>query len=284
MKNIILCPNPERDEGLATAQAVYRILIANGIYAVYSVPFGASRYEMPRFSNTPPLSESIKNADLLIVFGGDGTILHAAREAAKYSVPILGINLGHKGFIADLEREDLDLVVQAAKGNYEIDRRMMLDAEVTREGQVLYSDFALNDVVVSGEARMIDLSIKGDGFNMMNFSGDGVVIATPTGSTAYSMSAGGPIVEPAAENIIVTPICAHTLKTKPFVLAPNRTVTIEPQLRDKRAYISFDGGEPRKLQNGDLITVRRSQYEIQLAHVASRSFYEKISDKLGESR
>ena len=150
------------------------------------------------------LEDSLDGADLIIAFGGDGTILRAARAAAavataKKTIPVLGVNMGVKGFIADIEKEDIGLIPSVVCGNYELDRRMMLDVELVRDGSVIYNDFALNDVVVAGMTKVIDLTLLGDGQKITHFSGDGAVIATPTGSTAYSMAAGGPIVEPCAE-------------------------------------------------------------------------------------
>jgi len=233
--------------------------------------------------HTAGLAEEMPSAEMIITFGGDGTILHAARAAAEFGVPILGVNIGGKGFIAELEAEDLGLVDSVAGGGYGLESRMMLDVEVKRGGVVVCNDFALNDVVVRGDNKVIDLAIYGDGQKISRFYGDGAVIATPTGSTAYSMSAGGPIVEPAASNIILTPICAHALETKSFVLVSDRRVSVE--LGDKKhnpAYLSVDGGDHVSIKSGDVIDIVKSQKCTLLVRLSKRSFYKKVSEKLGE--
>ncbi len=159
----------------------------------------------------------------------------------------------------------------------------MLDVSLVRNGEVIYKDFALNDVVANGIVRMIDVTVWGDDRKITSFSGDGVVVATPTGSTAYSMSAGGPIVEPSAENIIITPICAHVLVAKSFVLAPDRKVTVEiGSNKGNQAYLTSDGGTYVSLRDGDRINVSKSSLEAQFIHLPDKSFYDKVREKLGE--
>jgi NAD+ kinase len=160
---------------------------------------------------------------------------------------------------------------------------MMLDAELIRGGKVVYEDFALNDVVIRGYNKVIDLTLYGDGQIISSFVGDGAVIATPTGSTAYSMSAGGPIVEPTSHNIIVTPICAHVLEAKPFVLESDRYVTIEiGHEKNSPAYLSADGCDRYEIYSGDVINVKKSRKYTQLVRLSGRSFYSKVSEKLRE--
>jgi NAD+ kinase len=191
--------------------------------------------------------------------------------------------MGSKGFMAEIEKEDIALIPKAVCGEYTIDRRMMLDVELRRDGSVIYSDFALNDVVVAGITKVIDLTLRGDGQIISHFSGDGAIVATPTGSTAYSMAAGGPIIEPCADNIIVTPICAHVLAAKAFVLASDRCVSVElGAVKANPAYLSVDGGGYLNLTSGDIVTVRKSTKETLLVHLSNRSFYKKVSEKLGE--
>jgi NAD+ kinase len=191
--------------------------------------------------------------------------------------------MGTMGFMAELEQGDIGLIPKAVCGDYVIERRMMLDVELVRNGDVLYTDFALNDVVVAGMTKVIDLTLKGDGNKITQFFGDGAIVATPTGSTAYSMAAGGPIIEPGAENIIVTPICAHVLAAKAFVLAPERGVTIElGHVKTNPAYLTVDGGVHFNLVSGDVINVRKSDKETLFVLLSDKSFYKKVSEKLGE--
>lgn len=272
MKKIVLYPNPDRDKDLMLTKTVCHML--EGIKDVeYSV--------IDPKLNSFEIESEIKDSAMVITFGGDGTILHAARFAAKLDVPIFGINTGHKGFMAELERANAELVVKAVEGDCKIERRMMLDAEVVRKGKTVYSDFALNDVVISGKARLLHMTIKGDGKVITELAGDGVVIATPTGSTAYSMAAGGPIMEPSAENIIMTPICAHELSAKAFVLVPQRVVEVLLMDEDDRnAYISADGGESFDLYGCDCVKIKCSRYVTKLIRVTETSFYEKVAKKL----
>jgi NAD+ kinase len=183
--------------------------------------------------------------------------------------------------MAELESVDAECILSAAEGGNEIERRMMLDVEVLRDGKSVYSDFALNETVISGRARLLHMTVRGDGRVISELSGDGVVIATPTGSTAYSMAAGGPIMEPEAENIIITPICAHAIFAKSFVLVPQRTVEVQLNDNDDRgAYVSADGEVGFDLMSGDRIVVRESKYVTRLIRVTDTSFYEKVEKKL----
>ncbi len=285
---VVLSPNPYRDRGLKAAMAALGILKKSGAQAVICLPFELdenSRLELPAEAGLKPLEQELDQADILVCFGGDGTILHAAREATPRNIPVLGVNLGSIGFMAELEQGELSLLSRLATGQYGIERRMMLDVCVRREGQRVYSEVALNDAVITkgAVARVLELEVTGDRATISSFSGDGVVIATPTGSTAYSMAAGGPIVEPTAENIIVTPICAHSLHAKPFVLNRDRFVGVRMTSGGKKsAYLSADGGRAFRVQPGDWVECRRSRQATRLVKLTGRSFYERINQKLGK--
>lgn len=285
---VILSPNPYRDIGLKAAQAAKRILEDCGVEVVVCLPFDLdenSRTPVPADVELKKLQVELETADILACFGGDGTILHAARDASPRNIPILGINMGSVGFMAELEQNELSLLTKLPEKKYQIERRMMLDVSVRREGKRVFSETALNDaVIVKGAvARMLDLEVTGDRVPICTFSGDGVVIATPTGSTAYSLAAGGPIVEPISENTIMTPICAHSLHAKPFVLDSRRTVgvRITPGSR-KTAYLSVDGGRAFKIQPGDWVECRKSAQQTQLIRLTGKTFYEQIHKKLGK--
>lgn len=284
MKRFLLCPSLSNDKDLSLTQKVNDMLRSCGVTAVICPFFEDSlKPVLPEGLLLSNLEDELPRADMVITFGGDGTILRAARAASAWSVPVLGVNMGAKGFMAEIEKEDIALITKAVGGDYEIDRRMMLDVELLRNGSLIYEDFAVNDVVVAGITKVIDLMLYGDGQKISHFSGDGVIIATPTGSTAYSMSAGGPIVEPSAENILMTPICAHVLTAKAFVLASDRVISIElgPD-KANPAYLSVDGGFSLNLCTGDVIKVHKSGKETLLVQLSDRSFYKKVSEKLGE--
>ena len=285
-KMIILCPNVSRDPGFEMARRVKDLLEVRSRRAIICPMFDdADDGAIPPGFETRELEGVVSDAEMIITFGGDGTILRAARTAAEFGIPILGVNMGGKGFMADLEIGEIDLIGKAASGTYDIESRMMLDAEVVRNSRTVYRDFALNDIVLRGDNKVIDLTLFGDGQVISRFSGDGAIVATPTGSTAYSMAAGGPIVEPSAHNIIITPICAHVLEAKPFVLVSDRSVSIEVEYkRHSNAYMSADGCEQVGVQSGDVINVRKSARITRLVRLSDRSFYRKVSEKLGEKQ
>lgn len=278
MKRIVLCPNMARDEGLAITRQVRSMLTEAGCEVIVSPIYG----EVSAFP-TMELPEALRNADLLVSLGGDGTILHLAPLVKESSVPLVGVNLGHKGFLTELDSESVDKLLDAAAGRYEIVPRMMLDVKLVRDGEVIFADTAINEALISGIVQNVRLTALGDGERILTFSGDGVIVSSPTGSTAYSMSAGGPLVEPQAENLILTPICAHMLAARSFVLSPERVVTICPrELEDKRCILSCDGRGMIDLIDGDEVVVRRSDYKLYFADLGTKSFYETAFEKLGE--
>ena len=284
---IVLSSNPYRDKGLRAALEARRILERAGAKAVVCLPFSprkGDRGELPRQLPLSSLEQELPNADLLICFGGDGTILHAARDATRYNLPILGVNMGSVGFMAELERGELALLATLAHGIPATEERMMLDVRVLRGGRVVNQDLALNDAVISkgSMARVAELEVMADQVRVTAVTGDGVIIATPTGSTAYSMSAGGPIVEPSSKCILVTPVCAHQLAARAMVLAPERVVTVQiPRGNRKHLYLSVDGGKALRLTGGDRVEIRRSERCVRLIQLAHRSFYQVINQKLG---
>lgn len=274
---IVVSPNPYRDRGLAVAMKAKELLEADGHEVVLSPVF----VEVPAESNLIPLEKAAQGARLVVSIGGDGTFLHAARRVMALGIPMLGVNMGTKGFMASLEPEELEYVRAAARGDFRESRRMLLDVELLRGDDEPYRDVALNDAVVKSDVSCIGLEVRADGQVITSFAGDGVIIATPTGSTAYSMSAGGPLVEPEAKNIIVTPICAHSMAARSFVLAPGRKVTVEPErLRGRRAVLTVDGLEGVPLASGDEIRIERSGTELIMVDMGIRSFYDTAFEKL----
>ena len=199
MKNVVLAPNPYRDKNFQTARDAILVLKDAGIQPKLCLPFDVDRsYELPRDLRFSRLDRELPNAEMVICFGGDGTILHMAKAATRKGVPILGVNIGTMGFMAELESTELDKLSKIAVGDYSFDNRMMLDITVHRDRDILFHDICLNDVVITkgAVARIVHLAVKCDGVQAMECDGDGLIVSTPTGSTAYSLSAGGPIVEP----------------------------------------------------------------------------------------
>ncbi len=283
MKKVILTPNPYRDKNFQTARQAMQILTDAGMEVKLCLPFELDRaYELPKDLHFHRLDKEIPDADVVVCFGGDGTILHMAKAATRYGVPILGVNIGTMGFMAELESSELHQLARLATDDYTIDRRMMLDVTVYRQRDIIYHELCLNDVVITkgAVARIVHLSISCDGVKAMECGGDGVIVATPTGSTAYSLSAGGPIVEPDARSILVTPICAHDMTSRCIVVSEKRTIAVELVKNSRRnGFLSVDGGKALKLSMGDRTVVRRSDKETRLIRLNDRSYFDVVHAK-----
>ena len=280
MKNLILTPNPYRDKNFHTLRCAMQILKEAGFQVKACLPFEVERNcELPKDIRFYRLDRELGNADLVICFGGDGTILHMAKAATRRGLPLLGVNIGTMGFMAELESSELKLL---AAGKYEIDSRMMLDITVQRDREIIFHDICLNDAVITkgAVARIVHLAVKCDGVQAMECGGDGVIISTPTGSTAYSLSAGGPIVEPEADGIIITPVCSHDVASRCIVASGKRVITVGMTSQSRRsAYLSVDGGKTLRLNMGDVVTIKKSKLETRLVRLNDRSFYDVVNMK-----
>ena len=284
MKKVILCPNPYRDSELKVAKQSREILESIGFETVVCLPFHRDGYGDELGVPVLQLQQEIKSADLLIAFGGDGTILHLSRTAALHHVPVLGINLGSLGFMSELEVHELDRLRDLKNWDFTVESRMMLDVTIFREDKAVFSNIALNDAVISkgAVARVVRLDIFTEEGRLTKVTGDGVVIATPTGSTGYSMAAGGPIVEPTARNLLITPICAHSTRNSCYVLSPDHVITVETSDANRKfVYLSADGGKAFSLKNGDRIRVRQSKFDMGLVRLSKKSFCEILEHKMG---
>ena len=284
MKKVILCPNPYRDSELKVAKQSREILESIGFETVVCLPFHRDGYGDELGVPVLQLQQEIKTADLLIAFGGDGTILHLSRTAALHHVPVLGINLGSLGFMSELEAHELDRLRDLKNWDFTVESRMMLDVTIFREDKAVFSNIALNDAVISkgAVARVVRLDIFTEEGRLTKVTGDGVVIATPTGSTGYSMAAGGPIVEPTARNLLITPICAHSTRNSCYVLSPDHVITVETSDANRKfVYLSADGGKAFSLKNGDRIRVRQSKFDMRLVRLSKKSFCEILEYKMG---
>ena len=283
MKNVILTPNPYRDKNFHTVREAMRILKEAGIQPKLCLPFEVDKsYELPKDLRFSRLDKEMQTADLVICFGGDGTILHMAKTATRKGIPILGVNIGTMGFMAELESTELDKLALLAKGEYTIDKRMMLDVTVQRDRDIIFHDICLNDVVMTkgAVARIVHLSVECDGVQAMECGGDGIIVSTPTGSTAYNLSAGGPIVEPEASNIIITPICAHDISSKSIVASDKRTITVQMVRNARRnAFLSVDGGKSLRMNMGDVAIIKKSNLETKLLRLKDRSFFDVVNAK-----
>lgn len=279
---IAICPNPFRDKGCELSKRVAALLNEHGYETCYCPIFADNGDAvLPEDITFCSLPEIAPGCSLLVVIGGDGTILQAARQIHPHAVPMLGINLGTKGFMANLEPDEYEYVLKAARGEYKLSRRMKLDVSLYRGGVEICRDQALNDVVMHGYGDCIKITALCNGDSITAFSGDGIIVSTPTGSTGYSMSAGGPIVEPGAEALIISPICAHMMSSRSFVLAPTNTITVEMEKQhDRKAYLSVDGCSVTDLCGGDRLIVRRSATYTMMVDLGLRNFYAIAFEKL----
>jgi len=224
-------------------------------------------------------------ADLAIVVGGDGTLLHIAREIAAQDIPLAGINLGRLGFLVDIPREDMEEILrEILNGNYQQEERILLHASLSRAGEVIHRAEALNDVVVSkGElARLIEFETLVNDTHVNTARADGIIVATPTGSTAYALSANGPILAPELEAIALVPICPHTLSFRPLVISSQSCVCIRMlDSGQDNCYLSFDGQSAVRMQDGDTVYIKMAEHRVKLLRPVNHSHYEVLRVKLG---
>ena len=231
------------------------------------------------------------DTDCAIVLGGDGTLLHASRDLMGMDIPLIGVNFGHLGFLADVEAEAVeDMVDRLMSDDFLIEKRLMLEGTISRNGENIPVASALNDVVIgrSGVMGVLDFKVFVNGIRLNSYKADGIIVATPTGSTAYSMSAGGPLVKPSAQLIVMTPVCPHTLNTRSIVLEGNDIIEIEicqtkPVECKDSAYVYFDGDLATPLSNGDRIIIKKSANSTDIIKLDSRSFLEVLRRKLNNN-
>lgn len=230
-----------------------------------------------------PPGEPVLDCDLMVVLGGDGTLLSVARNYAG-GPPILGVNLGRLGFLTEVPREELyPALVEILAGRYEVEPRSLLDVELVREGAETRRFRALNDAVIAkgALARIIEMTLSVDGRHVSRYRSDGLVISTPTGSTAYNLSAGGPILHPHLPVAVLTPICPHTLTLRPLVVPDTSLTEILLETRRERVFLTVDGQEGAELADGDRIRVTRAPEPVRLLRTSeSRSIFEGLRTKL----
>lgn len=284
MKRVVMTPNPYRDRDFSCVMEAKRILEQAGVEVRVCLAFDVDpSFTLPDCVELSDLQEEIRRAEALICFGGDGTILHSSKTALRCNLPILGVNIGTVGFMAGLEASEMELLARLGEDRCQIDERMTIYVRLIHEGRVIYRDVALNDAVITkgAVARVVQLSVFCDGVEANSYSGDGVIICTPTGSTAYSMSAGGPIIEPSAKNILVTPICAHAMLAKSIVVSPRRVITVKIGKSGRHnAFLSVDGGKAFRLSAGDEITACFSKDVTKLVHLKNTSFFDILKQKI----
>ncbi len=281
LQSVGIVAKPHFPRARAVARRLVSLLESRGIR--YLCDPGTARIlgKRGKARSIPLLTSSV---DLMVVLGGDGTLLGVARNMAARPVPILGVNLGSLGFLTEITLDEMEPVLgEVLEGRYEVEERMMLQASVIRGRKVIAAQHLLNDAVInkSALARILEMSIKIDRKFVTTYNADGLIISTPTGSTAYSLSAGGPIVLPALRAFCITPICPHTLTNRPLVVPDS--VGIEVALRSgaEDVYCTMDGQVGLPLKLGDRLRVRRSGASVPLIISRRRNYFEVLRKKLG---
>ena len=283
MKTVALITNYNISEKLAaamkTAEAIMPYVEQILIPVAYKERIMRSMNHKSKFSYRTP-EEIYSLPEMAIVLGGDGAMLDAARRIAPAGIPILGINMGRVGYMTELEIDELELITRVFEGKYKINERSMLEASVeSRSGQKKFSEYALNEATVTNgaAARIVDIQLS-DGDELVHtYRADGLVIATPTGSTAYSLSAGGPIVDPKLSCFCVTPICPHSLSARPLVFPDTANLKVKNIcVREKVLHLTLDGRATYDLYYGDVVSIKRSPLTVKLVQIKEQSFYSKI--------
>lgn len=281
---ISIFPNFNNDGVLQTCEEICKELDKLGVeYSVAKCNESDETGTLPLFFDT---NELIENCDIVIVVGGDGTTLTVAKAASLHNKLTLGINAGRLGFMSGLERDELSLLNRLVSGDYEVEERMMINARLMSENGI--QDFiCLNDAVITrGDlARLIDVTVKSDGRVITKNRADGMIIATPTGSTAYSMAAGGPVVSPDNSCFVVTPICPHSLVNRSIVFSSDKEleITVEND-KNNTSYLSIDGEKSVTVTKNSKIIISKSEYVAKLIKIKPDSFYEILNKKLLERR
>ena len=284
MKTIAIAPNKTKDIDLE----VTRLVVSKLTEAGYTVLTSAvNKKDLKGVKGIAFDSERnvMKRADICIVLGGDGSILKVAGSCAAFGVEILGINLGHIGYMTAIEAAQAERIVQIIESDYLTESRMMLDISIERNGEIIFSGGpVLNDVVLAKSRGygVIETSIFCKGKMLNKYRGDGLIVSTPTGSTAYSLSAGGPIIDNALDCISLTPICAHSLKSRSIIFGPESEIDVSCSSNLNSSCVTLDGDLAFEINDSDIIHIKRSEHRAKLISAANRTFcstlYEKLSD------
>lgn len=271
---VAVIPNPKASGVCAALPRVCRALEELGAQVL--LPGDIHRFP------SAGTDELLSRCDVAVALGGDGTIIHAAKRAAICGRPVLGINCGRLGFMAGLEGDELDQLAALIHGNYTIERRMLLDIQL-EAGDRVTSFSALNEAVVSRGAlsRMIELEVRNQGERVSLYQADGVIVATPTGSTAYSLSAGGPVIDPALRCLLLTPVCPHSLHSRSYIFHEDAVLSVTPHMAgDSQVFLTVDGEQAVPVGAEDRITLSRARAEACLIKIKAQSFYDVLNRKL----
>ncbi len=284
MKHFFVITNPDKDPNLEATHKVEAFLTSHGASFVTLVR-ERKRGEGPSYTDIDAIPQ---DTECILVLGGDGTLLEASRDTAGSKIPLIGINLGNLGFLTEVEVSNLEsALLKLLQDQYHLEDRMMEKGQIIRGDTVVDESFALNDIVItrSGSMQILHFHIYVNGQFLKTYSADGVIVSTPTGSTGYNMSAGGPIVEPVANLMVITPICPHTFYSRSIVLSADDCIEVEiakDRDPDKQIEANFDGGHSVPLQVGDRIRITRSEITTGLLKLSSVSFLQVLHKKISE--
>ena len=279
MRVAILC-QITRERALAAARKVHRWLEEHGHEAVVTTEMGPSL----GIEGVGGPDQLAAGSELAVALGGDGTLLQAARIFSRHGVPILGVNLGRLGFLTDTGPEQmLETLERVLAGDYRVEERLMLSAEVHRRGQVIGPRIAFNDIVINkgALAQVIRLETRVNDRFVSSYRADGLIVATPTGSTAYGLAAGGPIIEPTTDVLLVAPICPHILTNRPLIISAGSMVDCILVEERGEVYLTIDGQEGFPLESGDRVRVTRAPHSARLVHCAQADFFDLLRRKMG---
>ena len=287
MKKVAILPNIQKDKGLAVTKRLVRYLEEKGCQPRLSEAV-ADLAELPQYAQTE--TELYQNSDLLISLGGDGTLLGIGRRTAKFEKPILGINLGTLGFLTAEDKNYAEAAIdKVLKGDFKLEKRMMLEGRVYRGKELIGKDIALNDIVIGrdGHLRVVRFKNYVNDVYLNSYNADGIIISTPTGSTGYSLSAGGPIVSPNAAMTIMTPIAPHTLNTRSIIFPAQDVITVEigkgRHCDCEKGIASFDGDTFIPMVTGDCIQIRQADVKTKILKLNHLSFVEVLRRKMRDS-
>lgn len=281
MRTVVMVTHPTRSEAAQVGADFARLLVDEDLAVV--VPASAQGLYPEGLVEFRGEDDLLDDAEIVVVLGGDGTILSGAELARSSGVPLMGLNLGHVGFLAEAESNELSEVADAiTTGSYRVEERLVIDVEIVRNGEVVHGSWALNEASLEkgSDTRMVDVLVSIDGHPLSRWGADGVVLATPTGSTAYAWSAGGPVVWPEVEALLVVPISAHALFARPLVISADSEVEVAMgNLRPQSAQLWCDGRRHFDVQAGDSVVVRRSDHPVLLARLHEPAFTERLVNK-----
>ena len=277
---VAVLPNLDKRGSAEVVEKLGKILKSQNIEAYISDSICCTDFKHA------PEDELYRIADIIITIGGDGTIIRYAKRAAEDNKPVLGINAGRMGYLANIEQNELSLLSKLKNAEYFIEKRMMLSISVVENGNVINEYTALNDAVITSGfiSRIVDISV-GVGNDYISYRADGLIVSTPTGSTAYSMSAGGPIIDPLTESFCITPICSHSLSAKPILLGADNEIKVKAFSKKRTdIYLTVDGRKVTAMKPYTEVYIKKSEQVAQLIRLNNRSFYKTLSYKFKDSR